>query len=85
MPVEVDCARLVQNSDAGRLQAVAELEIFMSVAGEALVEPADAVEIGLPRRGVARQKVEPGEPLAAARVERTTQLRMVAQPLVFLE
>ena len=44
--MKIDGARLVENADPRRFEAITELEIFVSVAGEALVETPDAVEIG---------------------------------------
>ena len=60
------------------LQAVAELEILVAVAGERFVEAADALEILAPHRGVAGEEVEPREALARARMQRIAQPRIVA-------
>ena len=59
VPMVVDRARLVDDRHAGVLEPIAELEIFMAVAGERFVEAADAVEFGLWNRRVAGQKVQP--------------------------
>ena len=46
MPVIVDRLRLVFDRQPGMLQAIAEFEILVTVAGELLVEPPDALEVG---------------------------------------
>jgi hypothetical protein len=43
----VDRARFVLDRHARVLEPIAELEIFMAVAGERFIEAADAVEFGL--------------------------------------
>src|SRR5580658_6606928 len=66
----VDGLGLVDDLDAARFQTVTKLEILVPVAREALIEPANRVEIAFRNRSVAGQKIQPGKPLTIRRMQR---------------
>ncbi len=82
MPVIVHRFGCVFDRYAGVLQAVAELEILVAVAGERFIEPPDAIEVGARHRTVAGHEVEPGQMLARRRMQRVPQGGVAALALV---
>ena len=69
----------------GLLQAVSEFEVLVTVTGEALVETADAHQVGAPDRRVAGKKVQPRQSFARRRMEVPAFLGMIALARVVVE
>ena len=78
-------SRLVENIDPHAAQAVAELQVLVTVAGEAFIEASRANEILAPNRGIAGEKIEPRDFFSRGRVQMPARFGMIAFKCVLFE